>query len=322
MESNTNRVNSVFLNNGDQRPSTSNSSSPFKLPPSRPPSQLSDVSTDSSVSSSLGKSPCHQCSILKDRRLTKEFLERSSSKSPTPSPKHRYQNRNNNHRQPQEEQQPGEATEWRPTTTSTPLHQRQASKAAGTPRELFRAESAPQTEADKSAEQFQAPQLNFDNYSFHNSPPSPPKAMSTVMSKAAAAIAVIFITSILVIFTILHRLQPLPFIDEVFHIPQAQKYCVENNFSSVRTWSCFLLFSILTVVFDSLVGQQNYDTTWPLFGLLCHNSTDWRSFWSSTSYFLLCQQSSPDKCPLCKWQLRDHLGNAKDETDNELKRKS
>lgn len=234
MDSNTNRVNSY------QPRSTNNS--PFKLPPSRPPSQLSDVSTSSSVNSSPGKSPCRQCSILKRNRLAQQHLQRSSSQSPSSSPEHHHHHYHHHyHNQPK---QPVEATQWRPTSASTPLHQPQAAaKTAAAPRELSRTVTATvsQTE-DKSPTQFQPRQLLFDDIPITTSPspPSPPpKAMSSAMSKAAIAIAATFITSILVIFAILTRVQPLPFIDEVFHIPQAQKYCVENNFSSVRIFADF-----------------------------------------------------------------------------------
>lgn len=215
---------------------SSRQSTPVKWP-SRPPSQLSDVSS-SSVNSSPGKSPCRQCSILERRRLAQE-LQRSSSQSPKPSPEQHHHHHHHHHHyqnQPQTQQQPFDATQWRPPSTSTPLRQAAKIAAAATaavaPRELFSAETtdASQTEAAKSSapHQFQR-QLHFEDFSF-----IAPKAtaMSSAAYKASVAIAIFFLTSILVIFTILQRVQPLPFIDEVFHIPQAQKYCVDNNFSS------------------------------------------------------------------------------------------
>ena len=35
-------------------------------------------------------------------------------------------------------------------------------------------------------------------------------------------------------FVIVYRVQPTPFIDEIFHIPQAQKYC-SGNFYEVSS---------------------------------------------------------------------------------------
>ncbi len=35
------------------------------------------------------------------------------------------------------------------------------------------------------------------------------------------------------VFALLHRTRPEPFMDEVFHVPQAQKYCM-GKFKEVR----------------------------------------------------------------------------------------
>jgi hypothetical protein len=42
---------------------------------------------------------------------------------------------------------------------------------------------------------------------------------------ALAAVCVLFALITLCIFNMVYEVQPLPFLDEIFHIPQAEKYC-------------------------------------------------------------------------------------------------
>lgn len=51
----------------------------------------------------------------------------------------------------------------------------------------------------------------------------------------------IFVVTSITLFIYLNRVQPYYFIDEVFHIPQTQRYC-EGNFTSV---SIFLNLNIV-----------------------------------------------------------------------------
>jgi hypothetical protein len=42
---------------------------------------------------------------------------------------------------------------------------------------------------------------------------------------APAAVYTLFALVTLCIFNIVYEVQPVPFLDEIFHIPQAEKYC-------------------------------------------------------------------------------------------------
>jgi hypothetical protein len=42
---------------------------------------------------------------------------------------------------------------------------------------------------------------------------------------APAAIYVLLALATLCVFNMIYTVQPLPFLDEIFHIPQAEKYC-------------------------------------------------------------------------------------------------
>jgi hypothetical protein len=42
---------------------------------------------------------------------------------------------------------------------------------------------------------------------------------------APAAVYVLLALATLCIFNMVYAVQPLPFLDEIFHIPQAEKYC-------------------------------------------------------------------------------------------------
>jgi hypothetical protein len=42
---------------------------------------------------------------------------------------------------------------------------------------------------------------------------------------AAATVLILLAIVTLCIFNMVYEVQPLPFLDEIFHIPQAEKYC-------------------------------------------------------------------------------------------------
>lgn len=54
-----------------------------------------------------------------------------------------------------------------------------------------------------------------------------------------------------VFFVVVYTVQPKPFIDEAFHIPQAQKYC-QGNFEEVCMFALFGFLCVICVLFDLL----------------------------------------------------------------------
>ena len=46
-------------------------------------------------------------------------------------------------------------------------------------------------------------------------------------------VIMLFSSGMLVLFGIIHRSQPFAYIDEIFHIPQAQQYCLQDTFTTV-----------------------------------------------------------------------------------------
>ena len=66
---------------------------------------------------------------------------------------------------------------------------------------------------------------------------------SNVWLAAAAAVTMLFVSVTLYIFNVIYKVQPLPFLDEIFHIPQAEKYC-SGHFSEVSCAAVFVLFGV------------------------------------------------------------------------------
>jgi hypothetical protein len=64
---------------------------------------------------------------------------------------------------------------------------------------------------------------------------------SNVWLAASAAVTILLASVTLYIFSVVYEVQPLPFLDEVFHIPQAVKYC-RGQFSEVSRSALFVLF--------------------------------------------------------------------------------
>lgn len=235
------------------------SMTPVMPPPDSPlpgPSSGVNVSTAStaSSSSSSGKPPCRQCAILEYRmkQASLRSLSRTANSSvgagdgPQPTPKPTPTNPPISDscvhpstlpsaRPPLLRGGHGEATT---VFASTPLPQPQSvqSSATLTPRELF-----PNTTVEdhdsfepEAADDTSEPQRQDEAY------PTPvDDLLGTKMSPSLAswALTLLYITLTLVLFTLITSLQPVPFIDEIFHIPQAQKYCVDGNFTSVRPLS-------------------------------------------------------------------------------------
>jgi len=61
-----------------------------------------------------------------------------------------------------------------------------------------------------------------------------PVTFSNVWLVAAAAVTILLASVTLYIFNVVYDVQPLPFLDEIFHIPQAVKYC-RGQFSEVSS---------------------------------------------------------------------------------------
>jgi alpha-1,2-glucosyltransferase len=51
---------------------------------------------------------------------------------------------------------------------------------------------------------------------------------------AVATVTALLVVVTLYIFNVVYEVQPLPFLDEIFHIPQAEKYC-RGLFTEVST---------------------------------------------------------------------------------------
>ena len=68
-----------------------------------------------------------------------------------------------------------------------------------------------------------------------------PVTFSNVWLVAAAAVTILLASVTLYIFNVVYEVQPLPFLDEIFHIPQAVKYC-RGQFSEVSRSALFVLF--------------------------------------------------------------------------------
>lgn len=68
-----------------------------------------------------------------------------------------------------------------------------------------------------------------------------------------------------VLFDFINLIQPIPFIDEIFHIPQAQRYCLGQ-------WSEVSVTQVLQVLTLFLtVRSQNHHSAWSLFAFTwCH----------------------------------------------------
>lgn len=48
---------------------------------------------------------------------------------------------------------------------------------------------------------------------------------SKALFAAVATVTALLVIVTLYIFNVIYEVQPLPFLDEIFHIPQAEKYC-------------------------------------------------------------------------------------------------
>lgn len=68
-----------------------------------------------------------------------------------------------------------------------------------------------------------------------------PATFSNVWLAAAAAVTILLATVTLYVFSVVYEVQPLPFLDEIFHIPQAVKYC-RGQFSEVSRSVVFVMF--------------------------------------------------------------------------------
>jgi uncharacterized membrane protein len=68
-----------------------------------------------------------------------------------------------------------------------------------------------------------------------------PATSSNVWLAAAATVTILLVSVTLYVFSVVYEVQPLPFLDEVFHIPQAVKYC-RGHFSEVSFTALVLLF--------------------------------------------------------------------------------
>jgi uncharacterized membrane protein len=81
-----------------------------------------------------------------------------------------------------------------------------------------------------------------------------PATFSNVWLAAAATVTILLFSVTLHIFSVVYEVQPLPFLDEIFHIPQAVKYC-RGLFSEVSRTALFVLFWCSAI--------RNYLASWP-----------------------------------------------------------
>lgn len=65
----------------------------------------------------------------------------------------------------------------------------------------------------------------------------------------APSLVVSYLISILVLFITVNRIQPTSFIDELFHIPQAQQYCQKDDFISVSIVVVSIMYQRIIIVF-------------------------------------------------------------------------
>jgi hypothetical protein len=49
--------------------------------------------------------------------------------------------------------------------------------------------------------------------------------MPVILNTSFAAVTTLIVIITLYIFNVIYEVQPSPFLDEIFHIPQAEKYC-------------------------------------------------------------------------------------------------
>jgi hypothetical protein len=70
-----------------------------------------------------------------------------------------------------------------------------------------------------------------------------PSTFSNVWFAAAATVTILLVSVTLYIFSVICEVQPLPFLDEIFHVPQAEKYC-RGLFSEVSRNAQFLFWCL------------------------------------------------------------------------------
>ena len=57
--------------------------------------------------------------------------------------------------------------------------------------------------------------------------------INSVVLSVLVCVSVVYVAALLMASSQINKIQPVPYLDEIYHVPQAQEYC-RGNFSYVR----------------------------------------------------------------------------------------
>jgi len=87
----------------------------------------------------------------------------------------------------------------------------------------------------------------------------------------------VYLGTLLMISNKINEIQPIPYLDEIYHVPQAQEYC-SGNFSHVtHNQVVFRVINGISFSILNSVGPQNHNSSWTVFAISSNNHTTIKS---------------------------------------------